>query len=488
MLMKHVKCVDGSMVRIRASQAWDPGSIPGRRRNKSFIFHHNNTIGRKTYFFDRIHFKKMAMSANDIRIMRNSWTFLSNRWTDEVFGHLRFCFLFITDSDKLCRFTKSSNTPSSRSLVTFNFRPTVMADLNHLLAKNELLVAGYVREVGRSSFSERDDVNTPLDIINMIIPHLSPRDRFGCCYGASESIYGRTKDAVKILSGDHGPNSIVKQCRDEISYRIANGPIYNSGYGLQSVPPAKWLLNGLCCVKLVRSLPISQMIVVCTLESVQWYPLLVAPQTDSMNVGTLKRTITTSTDTVSTRAVQETVLFTSIRPVDSGMEMLWRWYWTQPKAHWISRWITSVFRKSNHSVHPIIPLDSTLRKRDILRMENTVCLWPWPEAKCQWRLWISSQDTNDISGIRMWLKFHHNHYFVILYLFVIHWFWLSVHVFYHWTKSELCTCKQIYQILATSVATKYVQVEAWLHQRKCWTYWKQNHVDWIKPFNVSKPN
>ena len=106
-----------------------------------------------------------------------------------------------------------------------------MADLNGLLAKNELLVAGYVREIGGLSPAARDGVNTPLEIINMIIPHLSPRDRFGCCYGASESIYGCTKDAVKILSGDHGPNSIVKQCRDEISYRIANGPIYNSGYG-----------------------------------------------------------------------------------------------------------------------------------------------------------------------------------------------------------------------------------------------------------------
>merc|ERR1719295_1207958 len=65
----------------------------------------------------------------------------------------------------------------------------------------------------------------------MIAPHLSPRDQFGSCYGESISRYSSRKDAVQILSGDHGQNSIVKQGRDDVSYRIANGPIYNSGYG-----------------------------------------------------------------------------------------------------------------------------------------------------------------------------------------------------------------------------------------------------------------
>lgn len=67
-------------------------------------------------------------------------------------------------------------------------------------------------------------------------------------------MYGRKKEKGKIVSGDHGKHSVFRQDLDQISYAIANGPCYDSGYGSIAVSVdssstviAEWTL--LCSMK-----------------------------------------------------------------------------------------------------------------------------------------------------------------------------------------------------------------------------------------------
>jgi len=128
-----------------------------------------------------------------------------------------------------------------------------MQDLSQVLLQSELLVSGYVRGL-EASPSSSPIADTPSEIIRLILQRVVPRDKFGLCFGESISMYGRKKEKAQILSGHYGPHSVFKQGLDQISYAIANGPCYDSGYGSiavtvdsSSTAIAEWTL--LCSTK-----------------------------------------------------------------------------------------------------------------------------------------------------------------------------------------------------------------------------------------------